>query len=814
MCVVCLDLARSLADGGGLGGLDAQFSLNADARGGTGPNGKDSFTTAEAASALTRSGLSWTVAGAPTTVTYAYRSSAPASMPSDTAGFSRFGVPQIAAAELAFAAWSDVAGITFQRVDAGDGFADDATILLGNYATGAEGAAAFAYLPGQRLVSSVTGDIWISSALSYNRTPSAANYGQQVMLHEIGHAIGLSHPAAYNASAGVTITYTSNAQYYEDSRQYSVMSYFSESNTGGAFAGRYASAPLMDDIAAVQRLYGANMETRVGDTVYGFNSTADRPWFAATAAVAPIFAVWDAGGTDTFDFSGYAAPQRIDLRAGHFSDVGGLFGNVSVALGVVIENANGGSGADVIIGNAAGNVLQGRGGVDWLQGLGGDDVLIAGAAGLVGAPDLAKPQATINGSMGKAVSLDGFFDRDLDPTIFDSTGLPHATVRAVSHGAIEWYAFTARAGASIVVDIDGATFDSFVYLYDAAGTLIASNDDAAVDPGSNSGLDSFLSATAQTAGVYYLAVNVWSSTGVGSGPPAGASYTMHVSVSSAAVTPPTLQGSTLLGGDGHDLLIGGDGADRLFGGADADDVQGHAGDDLGYGAAGADLLRGGDGADLLNGEGEDDRLYGEGGDDTLSGESGRDQLWGGAGADLLLGGVNDDLLFGEAGEDVMFGETGGDLLLGGAGSDILNGMDGEDVLQGELGADVLSGELGADVLIGGLGADVLIGGAGADRFVIGALGDSQIGDGGDLIVDFQAGVDVIDLTGVDANSFEPGDQAFAWIAVFTGVAGQATLTYDAALGRTVFRGDVNGDGQADVVLSLLGQVGQADGWVL
>lgn len=181
---------------------------------------------------------------------------------------------------------------------------------------------------------------------------------------------------------------------------------------------------------------------------------------------------------------------------------------------------------------------------------------------------------------------------------------------------------------------------------------------------------------------------------------------------------------------------------------------------------------------------------------------------------MLLGGVNDDLLFGEAGEDVMFGETGGDLLLGGAGSDILNGMDGEDVLQGELGADVLSGELGADVLIGGLGADVLIGGAGADRFVIGALGDSQIGDGGDLIVDFQAGVDVIDLTGVDANSFEPGDQAFAWIAVFTGVAGQATLTYDAALGRTVFRGDVNGDGQADVVLSLLGQVGQADGWVL
>ena len=50
-----------------------------------------------------------------------------------------------------------------------------------------------------------------------------------------------------------------------------------ESNTGGWNNYRYASAPLMDDIAAAQRLYGANMTTRTGDTTYGFNATAGKP---------------------------------------------------------------------------------------------------------------------------------------------------------------------------------------------------------------------------------------------------------------------------------------------------------------------------------------------------------------------------------------------------------------------------------------------------------------------------------------------------------------------------------------------------------
>ena len=228
------------------------------------------------------------------------------------------------------------------------------------------------------------------------------------LMHEFLHAVGLDHPGDYN---GDSANYETQALFQQDSNQYTVMSYWLASVTGADHeAGGvvyYASTPLLFDVAALQYLYGANMATRAGDTVYGFNSTANRGEFNLALHPQAVFTIWDGGGKDTLDLSGYTTASRIDLNAGAFSDAGGLTSNLSIAFNVVIENAVGGAGADVIAGNEAANRLSGGGGGDRIRGAGGFDVVLGDSGADVFVFDaLADSRMSALRSDGKKVAPD------------------------------------------------------------------------------------------------------------------------------------------------------------------------------------------------------------------------------------------------------------------------------------------------------------------------------------------------------------------------------------------------------------------------
>jgi serralysin len=349
---------------------------------------KPSLDASGAAAQLNRGGGSWSQdLGQATSVSFGFRPDAPNYNPGYPGDYVRLEEPQIVIALLSFQSWSDVANITFTRVGSGTSgeaaYTEQATMLLGGFENGPD-IGAYAFVPGQdgvpgnRSTFAPDGDAYFNLERSNIQDPEIL-WGMRVFTHELGHAIGLDHAGDYAAGQGVTITYEQHAEYREDTSQYTVMSYFDESKTGADYGALTPGAPQLHDIAAAQRLYGANMDTRTGATTYGFGSTADRPWFSAANASSPmIFCVWDAGGRDTFNFAGYAQDQLIDLGQGRFSNVGALTGNVSIAFGAVIEDANGGSGNDTVIGNPVANALSGNAGADSLSGVGGNDTLKGG----------------------------------------------------------------------------------------------------------------------------------------------------------------------------------------------------------------------------------------------------------------------------------------------------------------------------------------------------------------------------------------------------------------------------------------------------
>ena len=340
---------------------------------------RPSYGVEMAAAVLTRTGSHWAgTPGEPVSLTWGVRQSGPAFDASGAAApFAVLTAAQSAATERALGAYADAADIAFAQVNPG-GTTNSATILVGAYTSASDGSGAYAYFPGSEAANSSAGDLWINDTYASAGTIRVGSYAAYLLLHELGHAMGLSHPGDYNAASGVTITYQNAAQFVQDSQQFSVMSYFAATATGADCPTTYPDTLMLQDIYAVQMIYGANTATRGGNDTYGFNSTLSGA-YDFTVNADPLLCIWDGGGRDTLNVSGFGGRQVIDLNDGAFSDVAGFKGNLSIAWGARIENAVGGRGADEICGNEVGNVLKGGRGGDLIRGAAGADSLTGNA---------------------------------------------------------------------------------------------------------------------------------------------------------------------------------------------------------------------------------------------------------------------------------------------------------------------------------------------------------------------------------------------------------------------------------------------------
>ena len=102
------------------------------------------------------------------------------------------------------------------------------------------------------------------------------------------------------------------------------MTYYSFIGGDGLYENNEGSGNqtyMVDDIAALQYMYGANFNTNAGNTVYTWSPTTGETFIdgvgqGASSANKIYEAIWDGGGIDTYNLSNYTTNLHIDLAPG------------------------------------------------------------------------------------------------------------------------------------------------------------------------------------------------------------------------------------------------------------------------------------------------------------------------------------------------------------------------------------------------------------------------------------------------------------------------------------------------------------------
>jgi Ca2+-binding RTX toxin-like protein len=665
---------------------------------------------------------------------------------------------------LAMELWEDVANIRFDQVFS----LTSADLVLINTAEATiPGFAGYSGTPNEAASSSQT-DVTAKAKNGVNVTFKVADAGQvgvyiagqdqkyfgelsptgwgpdsaarNVIVHEIGHALGLKHPHDRGTTDWAQFPVASL-----DHVMNTVMSYNDKSNS---YKG-WADSPMAFDIAAIQLLYGANTTHNDGDNTYYLPDPVSSKNSSFGQPGKQYESIWDTGGIDQIVYNG-TGNATIDLRPatltgtvgaggffsytqkgsqyGHGFSIAGDFTNAIAdrngVTGVIIENASGGSGNDVIRGNNVDNVLNGRGGDDRIFAGAGNDTLDGGAG----------QDALLGGTGDDSYFLLDVTKRQFDKVIeysnegYDTVYLAYSAIRSNN------YTLTAAVERGIMVSaigdgfkLTGNNLDNHLQGTDFGETLSGASGNDTLN--GLRGRDTLIGGDGNDTYILnYVTDNAYAvvvEARRGGTDTVWVRYDPSSSVTSYALTGQVENGkildtledpddgsfelignaldNKLWGGVGSDFLRGGAGNDEFFGnddamnsGTDSDPHTPVQGRDAFYGGQGDDVYYLYE-VDVVDANGSDYSVVVE----ELN--EGRDTVrvmaaWNGSylvtrydmTANVEVGvidGATGMFLIGNDINNVLIGNTGIDTLWGGDGDDKLFGMAGHDELRGDAGND-------------------------------------------------------------------------------------------------------------------------------
>lgn len=472
--------------------------------------------------------------------TYQFENSQPGDLSTAFSGWTALGSAEKAALRGALSHIESFLNVSFREVNG----AADPDLNLGKVAMsgGTVGLGGYTYSSrGGSLIS-------YDNFAVFANTENLASDNLWLILHELGHALGLKHSFDSDGTNGPL-----DPAY--DTRKYTLMSYTDNPESGedpGSFG--------LFDILALQQRWGVNTSTNTGDTRY------------SGPRVGGVDVIWDGGGTDHLDASGYGTDVRLDLTAGSYSQFGG-HQDLAIAFGVTVENASGGAGDDVLTGNEADNILSGGAGDDSLIGGDGTDTALFSTSSDAIAVSAVADSLLIRSDDGEDLI------REVEFFQFSDTTLSLAQMQALAAGITN---DTLRGDDGDNTLLGGAGNDR---LLGEGGDDRLNGGDGNDTLNGGSGNDTLLGgdSEADLRDVIYG----------GSGQ------------------------DVIDGGYGNDLIYGQDGNDQIAGGFGADDLQGQDGNDVITGGALSDLIYGGDGDDFVNGGFGHDRINGGEGADKF-----------------------------------------------------------------------------------------------------------------------------------------------------------------------------------------------------